>query len=124
MITVYYDGKCGLCRREILYYKRIAPEDIFDWQDVATSPDAFRAKGYKQSDGLKLLHAEDSDGLMHIGLDAFIVLWKQLRYWRWLAALVSLPGVHGITDRIYRAFAVWRFKRHPHCQIALKDEQP
>jgi predicted DCC family thiol-disulfide oxidoreductase YuxK len=30
MITVFYDGKCGLCRREIEYYKRIALEGIFN----------------------------------------------------------------------------------------------
>ena len=35
MITVFYDGQCGLCRREIDYYRRIAPSGLFDWVDIA-----------------------------------------------------------------------------------------
>ena len=34
MITVFYDGKYGLCAREIGYYRRIAPDGVFAWQDV------------------------------------------------------------------------------------------
>ena len=37
MITVFYDGKCGLCAREIGYYRRIAPDGVFVWQDVSES---------------------------------------------------------------------------------------
>ena len=35
MITVFYDGQCGLCRGEIDYYRRIAPSGLFDWVDIA-----------------------------------------------------------------------------------------
>jgi DNA-binding transcriptional LysR family regulator len=38
-IKVFYDGKCGLCSKEINYYIRIAPINTFDWYDVATKPD-------------------------------------------------------------------------------------
>ena len=34
MITVFYDGKCGLCSKEINHYIKIAPEGIFNWQDI------------------------------------------------------------------------------------------
>ena len=30
MITVFYDGKCGLCSKEIKYYRRIAISGVFD----------------------------------------------------------------------------------------------
>ena len=39
MITVLYDGKCGLCRKEINHYRKIAPDNIFDWQDITESAD-------------------------------------------------------------------------------------
>ena len=29
MIQVFYDGKCGLCAKEIEYYKGIVPQGIF-----------------------------------------------------------------------------------------------
>ena len=37
MITVFYDAKCSLCAREIGYYRRIAPDGVFAWQDVSES---------------------------------------------------------------------------------------
>ena len=38
MIKVFYDGKCGLCAKEINHYKEIAPQGIFEWVDVTESP--------------------------------------------------------------------------------------
>ncbi|MEC9079196.1 MAG: DCC1-like thiol-disulfide oxidoreductase family protein, partial [Pseudomonadota bacterium] len=31
MITVFFDGKCGLCSREIRHYQKIAPAERFCW---------------------------------------------------------------------------------------------
>lgn len=45
MITVFYDGKCGLCSKEINYYRKIAPNDIFDWQDITKSADELKKEG-------------------------------------------------------------------------------
>ena len=38
MITVFYDGKCNLCSKEIKYYKSIAGENVFNWFDIANDP--------------------------------------------------------------------------------------
>ena len=45
MIIVFYDGKCGLCSKEINYYRKIAPNDIFDWQDITKSADELKKEG-------------------------------------------------------------------------------
>jgi predicted DCC family thiol-disulfide oxidoreductase YuxK len=45
MISVFYDGKCGMCRKEITHYKRIAPENVFNWIDITV--DASKTKKYK-----------------------------------------------------------------------------
>ena len=29
LTKVFYDGKCGLCSKEINYYKKISPDNIF-----------------------------------------------------------------------------------------------
>lgn len=122
MITVYYDGKCGLCSKEIDHYRKIAPEGIFIWQDLTQSATELNQLGVSLSEGLKLLHARDRDGTLHIGVDAFLLIWKQLARWRLLAILVALPGICQMADMVYRLFAVWRFRRLEHCQIAAQQD--
>ncbi|MGB2492066.1 MAG: DCC1-like thiol-disulfide oxidoreductase family protein, partial [Candidatus Puniceispirillum sp.] len=50
MIQIYFDGKCGLCSKEIRYYQHIAPEGIFAWHDVATDPAPLQPLGVEQAD--------------------------------------------------------------------------
>ena len=116
MITIFYDGKCGLCAKEINYYRRIAPVGIFNWQDITESDDELKKEGISLSEGLRLLHAKDNQGRIHIGVDAFILIWKQLKWWRNLAFFFGLPIIYQIADFLYRYFANWRFKRLKHCQ--------
>ena len=124
MITVFYDGKCGLCANEINYYSKIAPKGIFNWQDITESADELKKEGISLSEGLKLLHAKDDSGQLHVGVDAFVLIWKQLRLWQILAAFVALPIIRQIANIAYRTFANWRFKRLEHCQLASKEETP
>jgi len=122
MITVFYDGKCGLCRREIEHYKRIAPMNVFDWVDITVDASPLVRLGITYADGLKLLHAEDQQGKIYVGVDAFILIWRQIPGWRVLAAMVSVAFIRPIANIAYRAFAAWRFSRLSHCQIALKAD--
>jgi predicted DCC family thiol-disulfide oxidoreductase YuxK len=122
MITVFYDGKCGLCSKEINLYKKIAPAGIFIWQDITESMEGLKAHGVNLSDGLRRLHAKDDQSALHIGVDAFILIWKQLKYWRILGLFVSLPLIRHLANFAYNIFADWRFKKLEHCQVSLKNE--
>lgn len=121
MIVVFFDGKCGLCIKEIQHYKKIAPKGIFNWQDITENPQALSAHGVSLAQGLKLLHALDKADRLHIGVDAFILIWQQLDRWRLLAKLVSLPGIYWLADKTYHIFAEQRFARLSHCQIAANN---
>lgn len=118
MITVFYDGKCGLCRREIAHYQRIAPREQFVWHDITADPSSIESLGIRYADGLKLLHAQDVRGTLHVGVDAFLIIWKQLPRWHVLAAIIALPGIRILANLAYQLFASWRFKRLNHCQLA------
>lgn len=117
-VTVYYDGKCGLCSKEIAHYRKIANEDQFIWLDIAHDAQSLDILGVSQMDALRRLHATDRMGRLHIGVDAFILIWQQLPRWRLLAILVSLPVVHHIATMLYNRFADYRFARLEHCQIS------
>lgn len=118
MITVFYDGKCGLCSKEINHYRTIAPDGVFDWHDITESAAALEGEGVSLADGLRRLHARDATGQLHVGVDAFILMWRQLKRWRALALLVALPGVRQVANLAYDRFAAWRFTRLAHCQVA------
>lgn len=110
MISVFYDGQCGLCSREINYYRRIAPPGVFDWVDLTRTPARFESLGLRVDTGLRILHVQDAQQRLHAGVDAFIVIWRALPYWRWLAPIVALPPLRWIAAKAYRLFADWRFK--------------
>ena len=121
MLTVYYDGKCGLCRREIEYYKRVAPADRFVWLDIATDPASLADLDISQADALRRLHASDASGNMYVGVAAFIAIWQGLNYWRYLAMIVNLPFLKPLAVFAYDRFADYRFSRLTHCQIAVRN---
>merc|ERR1711973_18637 len=124
-ISVFYDGKCGLCDKEISHYKKIAPSEIFNWQDITECDKQLRERGVSLAEGLKLLHSVDREGQLHVGVDSFILIWKQLNYLPWgaMASLVSFYPVRKIADAAYRLFAQKRFDKLEHCQLAAKKER-
>ena len=120
MLTVYYDGKCGLCRRDIEYYKRVAPANRFVWLDIATDPAGLADLNIQQADALRRLHARDSSGTIFVGVAAFIAIWQNLNYWRYLAMIINLPFLQPVAAFAYDRFADYRFSRLTHCQIAAR----
>ena len=117
---VFYDGKCGLCSKEINYYKRIAQENKFEWIDITKSSKELEENNISLVEALKMLYVQDKNKNMHIGVDAFIQIWQELKYWHILAKFIALPGINFTANYLYKIFANWRFKKLEHCQIALK----
>ena len=118
LTKVFYDGKCGLCSKEINYYKRIAPKNIFEWHDIASNPNILKDIRVSQYDALMYLHAMDQKSNLKIGVDAFILIWDKLKYWKILSILVRIPIIYSIAKIMYKLFANYRFKKLDHCQMA------
>ena len=119
-IIVFYDGKCSLCSKEINYYKKIAPNNIFNWQDITVSDKLLKKEGLSLTEGLRFLHIKDTNNNILNGVDSFIIIWQQLKYWKILAYFVSLPIVKQITNFCYKKFANYRFKKLGYCNLETK----
>lgn len=119
MISVFYDGKCGLCSREIAFFKKRTPKNPIQWFDISRHPEHLEGTGLTQSDALMFMRVRDASGAMHSEVDAFIAMWGQFPGWSLIARLLSLPGVHSLAGLIYRKFAHYRFSKYPHCQASL-----
>jgi predicted DCC family thiol-disulfide oxidoreductase YuxK len=122
MITVFFDGKCGLCSKEIRHYQKVAPSGRFRWADIASDPAPVEAIGVSQAVALKHLHAQSADGAIHVGVDAFLVIWSALPRWRILGHVIGLPGCYGLAIVLYDWFARRRFERLDHCQTVISSE--
>ena len=118
LIKVFYDGKCGLCSKEINYYKKIAPKNTFEWYDIATNQKYLKHIKVSQYDALMYLHVLDKQSNLKIGVDAFISIWSQLKFWNLLSILIKVPLIYSLTKLMYKVFARYRFKKLAHCQIA------
>lgn len=109
-LTVYFDGACPLCQREIGSYQRLQALQPVRWCDVAKHPPD--VAGLDQASALARFHVRDAQGRVFSGAAAFVQLWQRLPYWRHLAGLAQVPGVLRVLEAAYCAFLPLR----PHMQ--------
>lgn len=101
--TVYFDGSCPLCRREIAVYRRAVPATPIDWVDVSTGSTC-GIDGRSCGDLMTRFHVRTADGRMLSGAAAFVALWLLFPGWRWLGRFGSLPGMRAVLELLYRGF--------------------
>jgi predicted DCC family thiol-disulfide oxidoreductase YuxK len=104
-ITVYFDGYCPVCSREVALYRRLDRHARIRWLDLAGPTDVLRDAGFSLTAALDLLHVRDVDGGLRIGLDAHLLMWERLPGLRWLAwAVRRHAGLRRVLEAAYRAF--------------------
>lgn len=101
--TVYFDGSCPLCRREISLYQRATPSSPIEWIDVSGDSQC-AIDGRSCSDLMTRFHLRTADGRMLSGAAAFVQLWLLFPGWRWLGRFGSLPGMRAVLEALYVAF--------------------
>ncbi|MDC0182585.1 DUF393 domain-containing protein [Nitrosomonadales bacterium] len=123
MLSVFYDDRCKICSKEINFYKKIAPKNSLNWLGISSSKLDLKLANIKLVDALLYLHVKDSEGNFYIGVDAFIVIWKKLPYFKYLNLIISLPIIYQLAKYLYKQFAKYRFNKLKHCQIAFEEEK-
>ncbi len=105
-LTVYYDGSCPLCRREIGFCRRRAKAGTIEWVDV--SAPAELGDGLSCSTAMARFHVRETSGRLHSGGIAFATLWRHIPGWRWLGYVGTLPPLSWLLEVGYRAFLPFR----------------
>lgn len=100
--TVYFDGSCPLCIREIGYYQRRSGADQIDWVDV--SEGTFCTVDLSCTAAMAKFHVRGADGTLYGGGEAFARLWRELPAFQWLGRLFVLPGFRHALNVGYKLF--------------------
>lgn len=107
-LTVYFDGACPVCSREIAYYRRQPGADACAWVDAAACTEPALGPGLTRSAALGRFHVRRADGKLVDGMRGFAALWQVLPRTAWLGRLASFGPVPRLLDAAYRAFLALR----------------
>jgi len=112
LLTLYYDGGCPVCTREIGFYQCRRGAERITWINLAQCEDAALGSDLSREAAYARLHARRPDGQLVSGAQAFAALWQALPAFRLAGRIAALPGiVHGL-EWGYRGFLrlrrLWR----------------
>lgn len=115
MDTLFYDGRCPLCRHEMAHLRKYA-DQYLALVDIHAleNPDSW--PGVTRERLLKRLHLLRDSGKFEQGLDATVRSWGHTRI-GWLLRPLLWPGIRQITDRLYRAWADRRYCKRYACDF-------
>ncbi|WP_174292981.1 thiol-disulfide oxidoreductase DCC family protein [Sphingomonas bacterium] len=102
-LTVWHDGACPLCRREIALMRRL------DWRGAIRFVDATTAETcpIDRRELLARFHAREGDTLLS-GAAAFAAMWRAIPLLRPLGLLARSPLALRLLERTYLAFLTVR----------------
>ena len=107
-LTVFYDGGCPLCTKEIAFYERCRGADRIRWVDVslATEPDV--AAGLSREQATRRFHVQHPDGRVTSGGRAFAELWATLPGLAMIGRVCRRWPLAMALDIAYKAFLPFR----------------
>ena len=111
-LSVYYDGGCPVCTREIGFYQRRRGAESIRWINLATCDDSELGTDLSREAASARLHARDPEGRLVSGARAFAALWQALPAFRLAGRIAAQPGIVHLLEGGYRGFLkirpLWR----------------
>ena len=112
-LTVYFDGECPICRREIDLMKIFNRRERLQFIDFSTTSYRPTAHGLNQCDLGRVIHARWSDGTLISGVEVFRETWEAIGL-GFLARITRRPIINKWLVKAYAWFArnrLWLTKR-------------
>ena len=111
-LTVYYDGACPACRREVAVYQRMRSASRIRWVDAATCKPDELGQGLDPARAVARFHARLANGQLVSGASAFIAVWRNLHALGWLGHLFDNRLGRLMLNALYAVFLrirpLWR----------------
>ena len=110
--TVYYDGACPLCTKEIEIYRKVSGAEKMQWVDAANCQSTVLGDDLDSDTALKKMHVRDESGQLITGAAAFAAIWERMPKTRWLGRIMGTRVVLWILEPCYVLFLkvrpLWR----------------
>lgn len=117
-VTIFFDGACPLCVREIGLLRRWDKRKRIRFQDVSP-PDAAEYCPIPQEVLLARFHVQKANGELLDGAEAFTEAYSQIPWLVWLRPIGRFAPSRAVLNFTYRQF----LKIRPHLQrLARKLE--
>jgi len=112
LLTIYYDGGCPVCTREIGFYQRRRGAKRIRWVNLAQCENSELGADLSRDVAYARLYARRSDGELISGARAFAALWQALPALSLAGRIAALPGIVHVLEWGYRGFLkvrpLWR----------------
>ena len=122
-LTVYFDGGCPVCSREIAHYRRQPGAEVCAWVDASRCADAELGAGLTRAAALGRFHVRRADGELVDGMRGFATLWRVLPRSAWLGRIASFGPMLALLEFAYQGFLVMRRAWRPR-PAALPQPEP
>ena len=106
-LTVYFDGECPICRREIDLMKIFNRQGRLHFIDFSTSSYRQDEHGLSTCDLGRVIHARWANGVIITGVDVFREMWDAIGL-GFLARLSRRPTINTLLVKAYHWFAKHR----------------
>jgi 3-demethoxyubiquinol 3-hydroxylase len=107
-LTVYFDGACPVCSKEIAYYQRQAGAQACEWIDASSCAESALGSGLTRGAALGRFHVRHPNGKLSSGMGGFAELWKVLPKTAWLGRMAATRPMPFLLDQAYRVFLAVR----------------
>ena len=91
-MKVYFNNSCKICRAEINMYKKQNIENL-NWIDITKNKNAELETKKTDKELLRRLHVE-KDGQIYVGIDGFLLIWKNIPKYNILYKFFKLPVIY------------------------------
>lgn len=118
--TLYYDGRCPLCTKEMARLGRLKRDNLA----LADIHHVESGHGLPDKDTLlRTLHLRQPDGQLLTGVDANVAAWRYTDYGYWFAWM-RWPAIAPVVSLVYARWARWRYDRLYSNPCATASETP
>lgn len=125
--TIYFDGLCPLCSREINHYRHQKGAERFTFTDITAPEFNPQAENLDPIQVHKVMHVRTPEGKIKTGVSAFLEIWSALPRYQWAYRMGSKALVFSVLSFFYAIFALlrpWLPRRTRGCESSPYCDNP